>query len=229
MKPRLACDIDGVIFNVVPEYVKEINRRTGKNYHCDDLHEYSFEKAWGLDKGLVWECIDAVLRRETQKVYAGVRLLNMIAILVDTPIFFLTARRPEFRDVTIRQLQNLYTFPFMVFLRAESKGAYCRVGGIDYMIEDSPHHAEEITEKSPITTVILMKRSYNIGIKHPRVKYVNNMWELLIYFIRRKHAKSSLPASSFDLSGRAEQGGNEKGSEGLSSGAYPRQAILDFN
>lgn len=176
MKPRLACDLDGVIFDTVPEYIKEINHQTGRNYANDDLCGYSFEETFGLSTDVVWKCISAVLSREAQSVFKDVIQLLTLKRHVSLPILFLTARNPCFAASTRQQLNRVFKgkLPYTL-IHSDNKAKICRAANIAYMIEDSPYHAVEIVKESPRTTVLVVKRPYNMGLKHSRIRYIQSL------------------------------------------------------
>ena len=96
-------------------------------------------------------------------------------------ISFITARPEFFRDVTIRWLDH-YKIKYHNISLVENKLVECQKLGVDILIDDAPHYAEEFVASS--RPYILFDQPYNRHIDHELVYRAKSWLEIKNYLER---------------------------------------------
>lgn len=176
-------DLDGVLFNFLDPFNDWLSKHLGVEIHANGITDYSW-----------WKCIDGLTEEEfwaefdrfgKSGAYGKMELipgakqgLNALSQVFD--IAFITARPDYAYDDTVMALKKHFGFGAdrLFMARNCNKSYFVNELGINFFIEDAPHHAIDIVEKST-ARVDLMNTPYNQDVNHPKIKRVSSWDEIL--------------------------------------------------
>ncbi|MHB1654259.1 MAG: 5' nucleotidase, NT5C type [Desulfitobacteriaceae bacterium] len=175
---RIGVDIDGVIADSYPAWLKELNRHYGKNISV--LEDYDmhlvFDVAWDDMNDFFVENVDHLLGIPQPVVGAKEGIETLIQEGHD--IFYITARRPEEEAITLDWLRR-YNIPYetVLFSGFKSKVDLVQQWNMQAFIEDHLANAKDISGLG--IPVFLLATSYNQGELSPQVTRCQNWSEIL--------------------------------------------------
>ena len=194
----IGSDIDGVIFDTVPLYLKVINRLLGTEHKPEDLGCYKIEEALDLSTEVVDAAVVAALATGEYPLIPGARALGSICRFegVFTLPVFITRRRQLFHRVTTEALRREFGPNFALHCHdGRPKSDIVTEYELDYFIEDGPQYAVDIAV-STNCKVYLLNNSYNQEIEwqyremfnwaihEGRIERVNNWLEIGVKICR---------------------------------------------
>ena len=180
---KFGSDIDGVVFRCEVLYLSVINLLLGTHYSLKDIKQYDIAKNFGLDKDFVQHAIGAVIGSGIYPVEKGVqKYLSAIAELAESPIYFITARRPMWRNTTKAAVGELFDFDYEIIhtrygsnnLDKHNKEDIITDLGLDYFVEDCGEHANAIHECTSFCKSIIMDRAWNRWVDEKEISRVYN-------------------------------------------------------
>ena len=158
---RVSIDIDGVVASTVPHMIKAIEKR-GYSVTFDRYNPH-IEGVENIED-LMYEVVGEIysMQMDQIKPYKDA-IIAIPAISRDLgQITFVTARKEEWRDATLKWLQNHFKIPFdLVHMRSSEKPQFILKEGFGVFIEDRLRTANRAAEAGINT--YLVNRSWNIG------------------------------------------------------------------
>ena len=159
---RIGVDIDGVVSDSYPFWLTELNLHFGKNITVID--DYEMHLVFDVSKDAMNDYFVCNAERllMTPKPITGAKQ-GIEALLRDGhEVFYITARTPEERDVTVRWLTRCeipHEHERVLFAGFSSKLELVKLWGIEAFIEDYQVNAKLIAESG--VPVFLLNASYN--------------------------------------------------------------------
>lgn len=182
---RYGVDLDGVCFDFVSPFSGWLKQKLSIDYHDHEIVDYHWYNCIpGLSEKDFWNEFHKWGQSGNYKTLEllpgakdGVRWLLENA----GDVYFITARPEYALDQTLECLSEHFEFDKNKLIFANGcNGKVKEVNelGVDIMIEDAPHNAKEIVEKTA-ADIYLMDTSYNRDVKHDRIVRVKHWNEIL--------------------------------------------------
>jgi len=190
---KIGIDIDDVLAAFNSGFVKYYNENFGTKYSYSDIKDYDYSKTY---KDVAPEVIfDRVFQFVNSPDFDNVDPIigsqDGISSLKGNQLFVITSRSTDIKELTLNWLEkNFPTFEDVIFtnsftqnptLKAEKKSAAGRRLGIKYMVEDAPHHAEDLANND--IKVVLLDAPWNRSVKEHNLITRANSWEDVIKLI----------------------------------------------
>ncbi len=182
---KYGVDLDGVCYNFVGPFSSWLKENLRISYSDNEIVDYHWYNCIpGLSEQDFW---NEFHRWGKAGSYRDLDLLpgarDGVLWLMDNgvDVYFITARPEYAKEQTIESLEKHFPLNRDKLIFADgSKGKVKEVNelGIDVIIEDAPHNANLIVEKTP-AGVYLVDTSYNQDIRHPRIKRVSH-WDEIV-------------------------------------------------
>lgn len=159
---RIGVDIDGVVSDSYPFWLTELNQHFGKN--IPEIDDYELHLVFDVSRDAMNDYFVCNAERllMTPKPITGAKE-GIEALLRDGhEVFYITARTPEERDVTVRWLTRCeipHEHERVLFAGFSSKLELVKHWGIEAFIEDYQVNAKLIAEGG--VPVFLLNASYN--------------------------------------------------------------------
>ncbi len=171
---RIAIDFDDVIFDFNRSFCEFSNLFYGTNINYEDIREFDYEKVWNISNDELHDRInryyDSDYHKNAKPIYQANEILLKLKDL-NYEFHIITAREERLRSVIETWLKkNLPNIPFVIqFTNAfskikgpfKSKSSVCKENGINIMIEDAIHNANELSKNG--IKVYLPDRPWNQG------------------------------------------------------------------
>ena len=169
---KIGIDFDDVIYGFNRAYCDFHNAKYGTNIAYEDISQYEMEKTWGIS---LQECVKRVDEFYFSTDHAGAKpvegSLRGIGILKrDNDLHLITSRREDVRAQTTSWLEKHFpnTFAEIHFTnqfgstkKKRLKSEVCKELGIDVMVEDALHYADDLSTKG--VRVLLLDTPWNQG------------------------------------------------------------------
>ena len=184
---KVATDLDGVISNTIPLMIKAIERR-GYTVIFDRYNPY-IEGVEDIE-ALMYEVVGEIYSTQMDQIqpYKDATIAIPTIAKCIGPITFVTARKEQWHDATLKWLQSHFKIPFdLVHKRSFHKSQFILDEGFDVFIEDRLRTANQAAELGINT--YLINRSWNIGRPvHANVTRVRSLFDF--YTIETTKRKS---------------------------------------
>ena len=183
---KISVDIDGVVCSTIPNMIKAIEKR-GYTVTFDKYNPY-IEGVEDIE-ALMYEVVGEIYSTQMDQIKPyddAVSAIPLIAKYIG-PITFVTARKEQWHDATLKWLQSHFKIPFdLVHKRSFHKSQFILDEGFDAFIEDRLRTANQAAELGINT--YLINRSWNIGRPvHTGVTRVRSLFDFYtIEMIERK-------------------------------------------
>jgi len=187
---KIGIDIDDVLAAFNAGFITYYNKTFLTNYKFEDLSDYNYSV---LIKDIEPEAIfdrvfEYVYSPEFEKVQTIKGSQEGINSLKGNQLYVITSRSTDIKDPTLNWLnKNFSGFEDIIFtnsftqnptLKAEKKSAAGKRLGIEYMVEDAPHHAEDLASNG--IKVILLDAPWNKELKGSEMILKAKTWDDVI-------------------------------------------------
>lgn len=157
---RIGIDLDGVVSDSYTAWLPELNRYYGKNITV--LEEYDIHLVYDVS----WEDMNDFFVENMEHLFMMPRPVSGAKEVIHKflrqghEIYFVTARRPEDEETTLRWLKK-HEIPYdaVLFSNFKSKVDLIQKWEVEIFIEDYPVNAEMIAASG--VPVLLLDASYN--------------------------------------------------------------------
>lgn len=179
---RIGFDLDGVIFDTLPEYVKICNQLAGTEYTARDLRQYSFSDVSGWNQEIANAAYLAVAINQDYPLCNFTSwLFEQIRAREDMSphLFFISSRISLLHRVTAEKLELCVEHPWSLHTGYHNNTKWAAVQGLnlDYFVEDSLGEARAIVDHSECL-VFLIGMPYNQGASYPGIVRVSDLLEV---------------------------------------------------
>jgi len=154
---KIGSDLDGCVFNTVPEYIKVGNRLLGTFHTLDDLKDYELKTLPGWTEEAAQTAITAVLASGDYPLIENASILERIRnfVTIKYELFFGTARRDIFFKDTKDQLGMIFGQPFQIANGLGSKWRFIKEAKLDFFVEDCWEEAANIALRTACITFLI--------------------------------------------------------------------------
>ncbi|HOG15590.1 MAG TPA: hypothetical protein PK674_03300 [Candidatus Absconditabacterales bacterium] len=151
-KPVIGCDIDDVVFHLLPNLIKYYNLKYGTNKALKDVWDLRYESV---------NICDIVEKHKLYKNMMPTRILHFLKQKrKDIYLIMITARKDIYVDDTMSELYN-HGLEFDDIFMGEKKSKVCRLENVDHFFDDALHNVIDVYENAPKTKPYLVKRAWN--------------------------------------------------------------------
>lgn len=178
MTLKIGVDLDGVTADLFKDMIKILNKKTGKNLTMADVTQYDVTGLWGIGRQTLEESFAEVDWVNLDLLPGAAQNLQALKRL-DYELHILTYRvwKKGIHRETIDWVKK-HEIPFDSIHFSKDKLPLARSLGLDVMIEDAPHYAEEFNQAR--IPLILMNRPYNQGVDGHYIHRVNSWNEAFV-------------------------------------------------
>lgn len=166
MKPLLCCDLDSVIADTDAALINRFNTDFGTDF------DPAKQTTWDFDHMI--EPYHPDPKAYIAEVLSDAELFGNLPLILPTKILLtklggifraihVVTARPEVLKDCSRLWLDRYGIPYSKLVFTHDKGAYCHSVAASYMIEDAPHHAEDVASYG--IGVFLIDKPYNKGVR----------------------------------------------------------------
>lgn len=164
---HLGIDLDNTILDATSAHLHYYNKESGRCFTPNDVYDFYIYRMYGWNK----EERDRIYFRLGHNIHKNSfplpGAMEVLQLLYDVhEITIITARPPLFYNVTVEWL-NFYNVKYHHIAFTENKLQECQRAGVDVLIDDGPHYAEEFAMMSK--PVILYDQPYNRDVQHQLV------------------------------------------------------------
>lgn len=161
---HIGVDLDNTLVDATTAYLGIYNRVSGQTRTAADVADFHLWRlyGWTPDQYRVMYTRHGHEIHEQSEPMPGA-LSVMQAWYEQHQISIITARPPAFHVVT-RAWLDRYDVPHHAVAFAEDKYAYCTSHGVDVLVDDGPHYAEEFARHD--RHLVLMDQPYNRRVAH---------------------------------------------------------------
>lgn len=190
---RIGVDIDGVLADSLPLWVKELNNFFNKSVPVEEFHLYDIRKTYDIKPGEIERFIELkgkYLMSEPPPVPGAPRYLRKIK--QHHEVYIITARDERYRRETSRWLKK-HGLPYdeLLLLGSHEKKEICLEKNLHVMVEDTLEIGKKISSAG--VPVLLMDAPYNQGAL-PVLVYRKRSWEEIYQAIAAGFQKLVPPA-----------------------------------
>jgi uncharacterized HAD superfamily protein len=193
MKIKIGFDIDDVVADYFSSMVAWHNQFYGTELKKEDAGSYYLSEFIGqnADETLRRMNAFAIQRMENLPLVKGAKE-SVEALSKKHEIYFITSRRFDWRDSTLRWVERHFSrnhenvlfshnhyIPSEKEDRRETKAEMCKRLRINFMIEDSPEYAYQISEVG--VPVLLFDQPWNRNVNCAGIYRVHDHREILYY------------------------------------------------
>lgn len=161
-KPLLCCDMDGVIAEADGPLLAKINAEFGTDFHPRQITGWAIEELIGNvvpdANTYIWSTFSDPDFIASQPLVLPAKIFLRKAYQHFRGVEIVTSRPESIRAETAGWLDH-YGIPYTRLVHTKNKGEYCQQAGARYMIEDAPHHAEDVHRYG--VGVFLIDKPYN--------------------------------------------------------------------
>ena len=200
-------DLDGVIFDTIPEYIKVCNKLARTEHTEKDLASYDFSEMPGWNPEIAHAAYNTVAINQNYPLAKFVKtLLFDIKSREDfnPHIYFISSRIPMLHWVTYKKLEACVNRPWSLHTgyRHHTKWIAIQGFGIDYFVEDSLEEAKSITEQTDCL-VFLVDKLYNRGDVSPGILRIQDLRDVGFYLgMLRKENREFAKFEIFNKKGK---------------------------
>lgn len=159
---HIGVDLDNTILDATSTHLQYYNLASGQSFTPADVNDFYLYRLYG------WKETerDAVYTKYGHDIHWNSAPLPLAAEILHElfarhRITIITARPPLFRQVTVDWLEH-YKIRYHHIVLTENKLRECTRLGVDVLIDDGPHYAEEFARAGK--PVILYEQPYNLSI-----------------------------------------------------------------
>lgn len=155
---HIAIDLDNTLLDATIAHLSIYNRVSGQTKTAADVDDFHIWRLYGWTRKEAWD----VYQRHGHEIHAQSEPMpGAVTVMQEWSghhqISIITAR-PTFHDVTRAWLQR-YSVPYHTLVFAEDKYAHCVAHGVDVLVDDGPHYADEFAQHG--RPVVLLDQPYN--------------------------------------------------------------------
>jgi len=187
---KIGIDIDDVLAAFNKGFINYYNKTFATNYRYEDLSDYNYSV---LIKDIEPEAIfdrvfEFVYSPDFDKVQTIKGSQEGINSLKGNQLYVITSRSTDIKDETLNWLnKNFSGFEDVIFtnsftqntkLKAEKKSEAGKRLGIEYMVEDASHHAEDLANNG--IKVILLDAPWNRSLVNHELITRAQTWDDVI-------------------------------------------------
>ena len=182
-KLSIGVDIDESICHLAQDILDILNNKNNTNHTLSDITRYEFGKCISVSDSDINYAVKKAIYSNPKPVEHASDVINLLGSYGD--IFFLTKRKHDERDVTIKLLKDIgIKTQYALFTECDKPAVINRLS-IDYMIEDRAKHAEDIAFGTNCTTLLLDRPWNRHAAIHSRILRVFDWKDIMIYFLGR--------------------------------------------
>lgn len=175
-KPVIGCDMDGVMIDLLPEWLMQYYDMGGEWIPPESVTSYGWEN-FVTDKELFLKILKSggvfYSAHPCNFASQGIEALQKIGDVV-----VVTKALPSSSRTFDAKLHSLWRhFPTIDFKKDVIFTGRKELVAADYLIEDSPENVDAWLARHPEGTGVLVSQSYNLDYSHERCMRVNNLIE----------------------------------------------------
>jgi len=177
-KPIVLIDMDGVLVDSLPYWLRVYNYKTGENVNINDITTYDFTSHVGKPNKLIACLYEDNVFQYSEPMPDAVKALELFIKLFDTKV--LTYVVPECIDGELQKrrwlVKHCPKFDLVNFMSASSKNKVLVDG--DYMVEDNPLTLNAWCNVHPGGRGFLVSHRYNHNVQlHSNISVVESLEE----------------------------------------------------
>jgi uncharacterized HAD superfamily protein len=173
---HIGIDLDNTVLDATSAILHCYNTVSGLELSHEDVNDFYLYRLYGWDKAkrdevyysfghdIHWNSIPFPMAVETLQ-----------ELFKQHQITIVTARPQQYQNVTMAWLEK-YEIDYHHILLVEDKLQACISYGVDVLIDDAPHYAEELAAAQ--RPVILFEQPYNLSIANEYVYRAANWLEV---------------------------------------------------
>jgi len=188
-KARIAVDLDEVLNEFLPEFLKWYNLLNGTDLSAKDAFDYDWAKFMNISVDSAIKYVHEYFKTDEFKnlpvADGAIATIQKLAGKYD--LYLITARQDILRDLTLYWLDKNFpkVFKQIIFVNHYSldnspkreKGEVCEELGCKVIIDDNPYHIQPLIKCG--IKVILLDKPWNISQNFPKsVIRVDNIKEV---------------------------------------------------
>lgn len=188
-KARIAVDLDEVLNEFLPEFLKWYNLLNNTNLSAKDVFDYDWAKFMNISVDSAIKYVHEYFKTDEFKnlpvADGAIATIQELAGKYD--LYLITARQDILRDLTLYWLDKNFpkVFKQIIFVNHYSldnspkreKGEVCEELGCKVIIDDNPYHIQSLIKYR--IKVILLDKPWNISQNFPKsVIRVDNIKEV---------------------------------------------------
>lgn len=171
---HIGIDLDNTILDATSAHLRYFNEESGKSFTPDDVDDFYLYRMYGWSKeerDRIYFKLGHHIHKNSLPLPGAMEVLQRL-YGVHT-ITFITARPALFHNVTVEWL-HFYHVRYHQIAFTEEKFQECQRAGVDVLIDDGPHYAEEFVRMNK--PVILYDQPYNRNVRNPLI-YRAHHWQ----------------------------------------------------
>lgn len=186
----VALDIDGVLADFVPPFVRVLEKRAGNGpIDLQSITDPNFSNHPFLSKEIVSQCIlevsdDPIFWQQLKPLPTPEHWLALNALSLQERLVFITHRYEretyDISRVTADWLQKHGITHPVVYFTQNHKSALIGELRIDVFVDDRHENCRDVAENSD-ALVFMPDRSYNQSFNHPKVQRIQDLGELFAF------------------------------------------------
>lgn len=198
---RIGVDIDGVLADSLPLWVKELNRYFNKNKRVEEIRLFDICETYDITAGELGKFLDlkgGFLMSEPSPVTGAPHYLSRIKQHHD--IYIVTAREVRYERETRGWLER-HGMPYneLLLLGSHDKREACLGRNLSVLVEDTLEISLEVSSVG--VPVLLMDAPYNQG-ELPKTVYRKGSWDEIYRMILEEYHQLVLPRPGGQLISR---------------------------
>lgn len=173
---HIGLDLDNTVLDATSACLHYYNKVSGLTITHEDVNDFYLYRLYGWDKAKrddVYYSYGHDIHLSSVPFPMAVEILQ--ELFKEHQITIVTARPQHFQDVTMAWLEK-YKIQYHQISMVENKLQECIRIGVDVLIDDAPHYAEEFAAAQK--PVILYEQPYNRSIANEYVYRAANWMEV---------------------------------------------------